>query len=364
MSNTKAQWDAYVVSEIEGITPLLTAHGFSLLPEQPHVSGERYVFQPMTTVSGKKVVLLGKQDVTGGRVVIKASSHKGGRAEIAHERQNKHLLHKLHFAYEVFATPRELFFSDTGSHTIAVYEFIASEKPFLERSLDEQFSLALSAFKAQESAHATTYRHYRTIKHAFPPYTSREYLTTFKQFKDTITTLKPETASLLTRTENTLTTHRDTIDRYGGFLTHWDFIPQNFRVHGACIFLLDFSSLRFGNKYEGWARFINFMMLYNPPLEDALVKYVRDNRSQGEQESLNLMRLYRLSELVAFYSETLPKAEEQLHTLNSARILFWLDALAAVVQGGTITDTRREEYRELRDSLRSSDEKERQRGLH
>ena len=46
------------------------------------------------------------------------------------------------------------------------------------------------------------------------------------------------------------------------------------------MYLLDHSSLRFGNKYEGWARFRNFTTFYNRPLEEALLLYMRNNRAE------------------------------------------------------------------------------------
>ena len=80
--------------------------------------------------------------------------------------------------------------------------------------------------------------------------------------------------------------HRTVIERYSGFLTHNDFVPHNLRVSGKEVYLLDYSSMLFGNKYESWARFLNFMIHHNRPLELALANYVRTNR--GEEEYLEL----------------------------------------------------------------------------
>jgi hypothetical protein len=133
---------------------------------------------------------------------------------------------------------------------------------------------------------------------------------------------------------------------------------------GKDIYLLDTASLRFGNKYEGWARFLNFMTLYNPALEGALVQYVRDNRTPEESETLSLMRIYRLGEILSYYSDWLEKVSGDLHALTKARIAFWSQALAAQLQGETLSQESIASYKNQRDSLRSEDEKRRQIGLH
>ncbi len=130
------------------------------------------------------------------------------------------------------------------------------------------------------------------------------------------------------------------------------------------LYLLDFSSLRFGNKHESWARFLNFMALYNPALENLLITYVEQNRSSEERESLQLMRLFRLGELVAYYANTLEKSSGDLFTLNQARIAFWTDVLIAELHNTRVDATVRTAYTQRRDALRSNSEKVRQIGLH
>ncbi|PIR85300.1 hypothetical protein COU15_01415 [Candidatus Kaiserbacteria bacterium CG10_big_fil_rev_8_21_14_0_10_45_20] len=363
-NDTKARWNDYVQSEIDAVQPLLETAGYTLDDEQPHVMGERYVIRAVTTASGDKVVLLGTDSATGERVVIKVSADEEGKKELEHERRSKELLLKLHFAYDVFVTPRELFFRQFGKRLVAVYEYIEQEKQFVDRPTSEQFTYALCAFKAQEGAHATTHRHTKLIRNVFETRNASGYLAEYKQFKETIVTFDLQAEPLLEEVYALLLDKREIIDRYGSFLTHTDFVPHNFRIKDGVIYLLDYSSLRFGNKYEGWARFMNFMTLYNPELEQALTQYVADNRSSGEQCSLKLMRLYRLSEIVAFYVGTLEKASGSLKDLNTARVYFWLDVLRAVLDDTPLSDKVRERYIELRDSLRSEDEKKRQQGLH
>ena len=158
--------------------------------------------------------------------------------------------------------------------------------------------------------------------------------------------------------------HEKTIEQYSGFLTHTDFVPHNIRIHDDTIYLLDHSSLTFGNKYEGWARFVNFMTLYNPMLENALVTYVKENRTPEESVSLRMMRIYRLGEIIWYYVQTLEKSTGDLHTLNTARITFWSTVLTHILKDERIPESIITEYKKTRDSLRSDDEKKRQQGLH
>ncbi|XKT74504.1 MAG: hypothetical protein ACJKTH_00180 [Patescibacteria group bacterium UBA2163] len=362
--NSKTQWNEYVQTEMDAVQPLLQEAGFTLDDEQPHVIGERYVIRAVTTASGEKMVLLGRNAKDGKRVVIKVSSDEEGKKELEHERRAKALLEKLHFAYDVFVTPQELFFTESDGRMVAVYEYIEQEKQFIDRPTPEQFTYALCAFKAQEGAHATTHRHTKLIHDVFETRDAASYLAEHERFKTTITDFDARTEPLLRDVYTLLSDNREVIDRYGSFLTHTDFVPHNFRIQDDVIYLLDYSSLRFGNKYEGWARFLNFMTLYNPELEMALTQYVADNRSLDEQCSLKMMRLYRLSELAAFYVGTLSKATGALHTLNKTRVYFWLDALAALYSGEMLGEEARAEYQRTRDALRSEDEKRRQKNLH
>jgi len=361
---SQKKWEEYVLEEMAAVRPILEKHSIELDEEQPHVIGERAVMRAVTTQSGEKLVLVGHMSPPGIQVIVKTTSDARGRKELEHEKKAKALLTKLRFAYDVFFTPKELIFVTSGGRSVAIYEFIEQEKPFTDRPLEEQFRFALNAFKAQESAHATTAKHTRLIKGVFDTYNAADYCDRFQEFKKTILEFDPSYENLLAEVQNQLESDRETIDRYGRFLVHTDFVPHNFRIKGDVFYLLDFSSLRFGNKYEGWARFLNFMTLYNPSLEDALTQYVARNRSSGEQESLRLMRFYRLAELAAFYVGTLPRADDALKTLNAARVSFWLLVLETILKGQALPESIRSEYQRLRDSLRSDDEKQRQKGLH
>lgn len=360
-------WQRYCASEIETVTPILQALGFTLDAQQPHIQGERYLMQAVTTAAGRKLILLGNRNSDGMRVVIKVSRDPGGIEEIRHERVCRGVLHKINFAYNTFFSPQELLFKKRQDFLISIQEFIEQDRTFLERPTPEQFSFALTAFKAQEGARATTNKHRRTIAKTFALRDQAVYLQKFAEFQDAIGRTLPENTNLqktLAQAGEALHSGATTIEQYGDFLTHTDFVPHNFRIRNDRLFLLDHSSLTFGNKYEGWARFVNFMTLYNPELEQALLQYVRDNRSEGEIESLRLMRMYRLGEILYYYSDKLQYSEGNLLKLNKARIQFWADILRAVINDSKPPASLIETYKAKRDALRSDDEKTRQKGLH
>lgn len=362
----KKNWEEYCAREIQCVRPLLERHGITLEHTQPHISGERYLMQAVTTKGGKKLILLGNH-TSGKKVVIKASSEKNGKRELLHERTSREILKKMNFAGEVFHTPPEVLCVRTQKYFIVVTEFIDQALPFIERPLPEQFTFALSAFKAQESAHATTSKHRALIVGAFDIRNATSYLTHFASFTDNIIKQMNDDvalATLLHDAMSVLTAQKDTIEQYTGFLTHTDFVPHNIRIRDGVMYLLDHSSLTFGNKYEGWARFLNFMVLYNQPLQIALEEYVKNNRAPEEYASLRLMRIYRLGEIIWYYVRTLDKSTDNLLTLNIARIHFWKTILTHVLKDIPVEKSVITEYIHKRDSLRSAEEKQRQKGLH
>ena len=160
-----------------------------------------------------------------------------------------------------------------------------------------------------------------------------------------------------------LSDNKLTIERYTGFLTHHDFVPHNLRVVGHDIYLLDNTSIDFANKYEGWARFINFMTQFNPELERALTEYVRHNRSEEELLCLRLMRVYKLGFLLKFRTESLTKTSGNMHVLARLRITFWQHALSAVLHDSYLSKEEVDEFVRKQESLRSNEEVERQKEI-
>ena len=192
-------------------------------------------------------------------------------------------------------------------------------------------------------------------------HSAEAYIQTFQFFVDSAE--DQEVSELLAEALQYLKKHSVRIEQYSGFLTHSDFVPHNFRISGSDMYLLDHSSLRFGNKYESWARFINFMVLHNPPLARALVEYVLANRTPEESEALKLMRVFKLGEILLYYGATLSKSSGNLLALNKARMSLWKSVLVSLLNHSEIRDAEIEEYRQLRDSLRSAEENRRQENL-
>jgi len=355
-------WSEYKKKTLSVVEPILDDMGFALEKEQPHTIGERYLMQAVTTKSGKKLILVGTRKSDAMKVVIKVTNDDGGKSELINERNNRKILHKINFAARAFFSPKEILFEERDDYLISIQQYIEQESTFLNRPLEEQFFFALNSFKAQEGAHATTYGHIRTIKRAFGIFSHKEYLENFKDFLQT--TRSNGKSNLLDEAFKILEENKNTIEQYCGFLVHTDFVPHNFRIQDKKLYLLDHSSIRFGNKYEGWARFLNFMALYNPELERMLVEYVHNNRTEEEHLALKLMRLYRLGEIISYYTNTLSKSEEDLHKLNSERVLFWTHVLEAVLSNAFVSSKIVDDYKKTRDKLRSPDEKLRQKGLH
>ncbi|MCF7815450.1 MAG: hypothetical protein K9M10_00425 [Candidatus Pacebacteria bacterium] len=365
-TNHKTEWENYCAQELEVLNPLLAAHGYILDAEQKHLQGERYLMQAVTTSSGRKLILTGvAPDMS--KVIIKATRESGGKHEIKHERLCRDFLQRIDFAGEVFHSPQEVAFINERGFTITIQRFIDQPCSFLDRSIEEQFSLALRAFKGQESAHATTSRHQKSVTRIYGIRTADSYIQTFTNFNKNISSSLGDSNDIcvaLTQSQTILKENIVTIDQYCNFLTHTDFVPHNIRINDDTIYLLDHSSLTFGNKYEGWARFINFMTLYNPPLQRALETYVRDNRAPEEFKSLRLMRIYRLGEIIWYYTRSLKKSNGPLFELNTTRIQFWGTVLSCVLEEKDVPQSIISAYTKKRDSLRSNEEISRQKGLH
>jgi len=347
------------------IQTLLERSGYTLDTLQPHTLGERFLMQNITMPSGQKYILLG-QDSNNQKVVIKVSTDVPGRKELEHEQACRELLLSIPFSYKAFHAPEITAFWTTDPYTVSVQSYIDQSSSFIKRSLESQFTFSLEAFKTQESARATTTSHYKTIANTFGVRTNEDYLHLAESFRSIIasSTVDDSIQQTILEVVEILHKNKTRIEQYCGFLTHTDFVPHNFRINEETVYLLDCSSLGFGNKHESWARFLNFMTLYNYKLEELLITYVEKNRSAEERESLQLMRLYRLIEIIAYYTKTLEKSEGDLLTLNQARITFWHEVLLAESRNKRVRRDITESYRITRDALRSAEERVRQKNLH
>lgn len=360
ITDTKLSWETYANNELDKARPVLSELGYTLDTEQVHTSGERYL------MSGRKLVLLGRDTQNGKCVVVKLSSDPMGIGELEHEHSLHETIPKIDFAYKPFRIPREILFTRTQKFVISVTEHIEQTNAFLKHSLEEQFFLAMLAFEMQEGVQATTYGHTRLARNAFTFMHAKDYHTLFKRFAKNIianSTTLGQLADTIKKAELFYETHVKQLELYCGFLTHDDFVPHNLRVLGRTIYMLDYTSLHFGNKYESWARFINYMVLYNRPLERTLLKYVAENRGEKELFNLRLMRVHKLTQLIAYYTNTLEKTSGDLKNLSLARIEFWRKILEAVLDNTEVSDETVEAYKKQRDALRSVEEKARQREM-
>lgn len=349
------------MNELATISTLLKPLGFSLEERQPYVSGERYL------MAGGKLVLAGTQTATGTKVIIKASRYEDGKAEISAEKRSRDLIRSLAFADKKILIPDELFYSTEGDYVFLITRFIPQDKVFVAHTLEEQFFIALSAFEAQESFHATTYEHLRAVKEVFPILSSVEYLRDFDRLKDSALRLHPDESlrTTLEKAKTFLTENKLVIDQYANYLTHTDFVPHNFRIAEHILFMLDcvpnYATVHFGNKYEGWARFLNYMLIHSPELEKLLTTYIKDARGDEEYLSLRLMRAYKITFLIEYYARALEKTSGDLHTLTLARLAYWQEALTAILEDRPVKKEVTEDYVATRNALRSEEEKERQR---
>lgn len=366
--NAQEAWEAYRASELARALPVLGGLEFALDEAQVHIGGERYLMAGTRDVGGggKKLVLIGTHTPSGARVIIKVSSDLAGKREIEREYIARTLINDLGFAHYTFHTPKHVVHQSYDDLLVSISEFIEQDRSFLTRNLEERFFLALSAFEAQEGVHATTYTHAKEIKDAFGFASADDYLREFETYHDEAIHNDPDNKDMVNALDRALTflnENRLTIERYNGFLTHADFVPNNFRVRGQELFLLDYASLHFGNKYEGWARFLNFMIHHDPELEQRLVKHIRTHRSEEEYLSLRLMRVYKLGFLIKFWTAGLKEASGSLKELIRERIILWTRALDSVLNDTPVPSDVITHYLERQKDLRSEEEKARQREM-
>lgn len=357
--NAQIAWEQYREQELAQAIPIIERLGFALSEKQVHVSGERFL------MSGKKLVLIGSRTADQKRVILKMSSHPEGIKEIEHEHAARQTLHGLDFAYRHLHTPEEIRFVKEQGMVISVTAFLEEEIPFLKQAPRNQFFLALRAFEMQEGLHITTYLHEREVAGVFGRANAEDYKRIFDTQCIEIQGHLPERSDLmrqLKRAQNEIGSSLQLIDHYGDFLAHTDFVPHNIRIVDQEIYLIDHSSIQFGCKYESWARFINYMVIHHPTLEKWLLQYVKQNRPE-EYPCLRIMRIYKLGHLIAFYARSAKQTTGDLQKLSLERIAFWQDVLQAILDDVEVPIERVEAYRNVRDALRSDEEKKRQQEL-
>ena len=159
--------------------------GFELDAIQPHTRGERYLMQAITTAGGKKMILLGRRKTDGMRVVIKTTSDPHGMRELEHERECRRVLEEINFCLSGISFPPQRYSSPGVMDTLSPSKPLLSKKAPSSRDRSKNNSrLALKAFKAQESAHATTYGHEQLVTKTFGTMDAATYSAAFNGFKE------------------------------------------------------------------------------------------------------------------------------------------------------------------------------------
>mgnify|MGYP001586072084 CR=1 FL=1 len=343
-------------AELKGISDILAPLGFSLDEQQLHIGGERYLMMK------NKMVLTGIRNSDKLKVVIKVSNHPDGKKEIETEKKSRDTLQSLSFASDTLSMPEEIYYSTQRGYLIFITRFISQEKVFVDHDLEDQFFMILRAFEAQEAFHMTTFEHEQSINKTFQVWLAKDYLRSFKEISAKIGSKFKETelAQLLSECFDFIKKNEEIIEKYSNYLTHTDFVPHNFRISKGMIYMLDGSAVQFGNKHEGWARLLNYMVIHNPNLEKLLLKYIEDNFGQEEYLNLKLMRIYKIAFLISYYVQSLSKTEGDLHKLTMARIDFWFAILKSIIHESPLDQKILDSYIKERDSLRSEEEKKRQ----
>ncbi len=349
-------WKNKTEEELKKVESILTQLGFSLEEEQPHISGERFL------MTREKLVLMGQIVSSGKRVIIKISNKALGKEEILTEKNVHDALINLAFANDRMLLPEILFFGEKDGYLIIVSGYIEQEKVFASFPIERQFFMSLLMFEEQEAFHATTFEHRDGIKNIFKIQTTKDYLKDFSEFKKNILNYTSDSkwATLIKEAEELLIKNEKLLNKYSNYLTHTDFVPGNARINGRDLYMLDLSSMYFGNKYEGWARFMNWTTIHSPELENLLNNYIVKNRGEEEHLSLRLMRVYKVGYLIDYYIKTLSKVSGDLEILNKKRVEFWLNIMDAVIKNFQVPYEFIENYRKERNSLRSPEEMERQ----
>ena len=352
MSN---RYTEQIKKQVKKTSALLEKLGFVVAEKQLHIFGEREV------LSQEKLVLEAF-DAQNKKVMVKCSNTKAGIREIKKEKKIRDSLTTVSYSNDSIALPREVFYGSKNGYLFFITEFIPQDKIFVEHSLKEQFFMAMTLFERQESFHATTSEHLRSVQRTCSIFKKDTYIQNILFFYKKLQTYKNITVqNELKRGFDFFIKNADIIDTYCGYLIHEDIVPHNFRIKNNQLYILDYSSLQYAHKYESWARFLNYMVIHNPSLEQMIKKYLRTKRSEREYRSLQVMRIYKLFQLLFFYNNLLAKVDGNLLKLTKIRIAFWAGLIKHVIADTDMPKGVLRDYKAKRDRLRTSGEKERQR---
>ncbi|MBI5045402.1 MAG: hypothetical protein HZC14_00090 [Candidatus Niyogibacteria bacterium] len=324
--------------------------------KQPHISGERAV------LSQKSLVLFCAEKSTGNRVVVKCSGHEDGMREIRREKIMRDHLATAKYSTDRPALPKETFFGERDNYIFLATEYVDQERVFVKHDLQQQFFMALNAFERQEAFHATTYEHLSSIKKIAEIITPELYSEKFGNFIKNANAnyQNSETLSTLMQAKNLFDQNLNMVRTYSYYLIHEDLVPHNFRIRNSHIHMLDCASLQYGNKYESWARFINYMVIHSPELEKKLLQYIKNSRGEREYLCLRVMRAFKVAQLINYHASLISKVEGNFLQLTKIRLDFWTKVLSKILADEKISSEEHENYTRQRDALRSNEEKERQ----
>lgn len=347
--------DQTINNAVQKIGQILLFMGFRLEDYQPHVTGERKI------KSLTKLVLLG-QDKRGRRVIVKTSDKSGEKRKIEQEKKIRQELEKISAVSKNILIPRQIFYGRRNGFLLLITEFIDQPKIFVAHNLKEQFEMIRRAIEGHELINLKEFRKTVGKRHTCPIFTEKKYLRELnkqinfinKNYKDAKLRQTLMTAKKVFATNTSLTA------KYSGYLVHDDFCPHNFRVNNGKIYLLDYNAANLGNKYITWARLLNYMVLHNSKLERQILGHFKKNLTPEGLECLRVFRIYKTVFLIMYYVKTSKKTSGNLLKLTKVRINFWHNFLKKLIENKSLAKKELGEYIKQRDSLRSGEEKKRQ----
>ncbi|MDP9104825.1 MAG: hypothetical protein M3N49_02730 [Candidatus Eremiobacteraeota bacterium] len=351
---TDRSWLAYCADELDRGLPLLRRSGFRLDAAQVHLGGERFL-----TAAVRKLVLTGERERDGMRVVMKISSREDGIREIEQERSVRALLEELDFTTSGVFWSQEIFFEKRDGFTISATSYIEQDLPFTDRSLDQQFTMAVRGLDAQSAVQLRTHPAAAAIESTLGVDARPKYLASFAGNCEVAKSRCPERHRMLAvihEASELFTNGASIAAPYLGFLTHTDFVPHNFRISDRKFFLLDLASIRIGNKHESWARFVNNALFSSRDLEQAMIRRVRVTEGEAAYANLRLMRIYKGIFLLQIFARSLDVTTGNLHLLCEKRVTFWTEILAAILADMPVAAELVADFVRERDALRSAEE--------
>lgn len=358
---TKEEWIKLVEISVSELKTLAIKQQINLELEndQPNIKGERFL------MSGKKVVLIGRYN--NMRAVIKYSNDKDGIAEMKSERENKKKFLNLDFIKSKFSFPPELFWYNSGGKAILISEFIEQGASFISMPNSAQFKIIIKLLESLEGVYIITSSHLKQVNKLKDTKNISDYINQYDTWMNTVKSLRgsdKELMNLLQIGKDKLAANYENLRMTSNYLTHTDLVPHNFRYRDGEIYFLDHTSLTFGNKYENWARMINFMSIYNRELESNLVEYIKRNRRGEEYKAFRAIRYYKLLQLIEYNAKSYEKSEGDLKKLCESRIKLFKRIFAATLNDTQLSLEHHTEFIKDLESYRAKDEIERQKSIY